>query len=274
MATTLKRGDSGSAVTMMQSLLVEHSFSMTIDGVFGKDTEKQVKLFQSSKNLAADGICGEKTWAALEDTSEVLHLPIDWQRFVDLFPELEKQKYQLSKAQAPSNPPGVSLKRLGYETTSCVLFTAWIVPMAFEGVRFAGDQWSRWMVSKDAPSGVHPVPGYGPGVTMEWGIGTTAPGPGVYLVQLFSETTGHSLLVVDHCEDTGKILTLEATNVAKLNGAGWFEIGNLRDCPNPGPRWMDKVDQTWASRFDGRVATHFVRLAVDPASVKKWLNSA
>ena len=42
--------------------------------------------------------------------------------------------------------------------------------------------------------------------------------------------------MIDHDEETGKILTLEATNVSKLNGAGWAQIGNLRDVLNPGPK--------------------------------------
>lgn len=35
------------------------------DGIFGKVTEDAVKAFQKSKGLAADGIVGVKTWAAL-----------------------------------------------------------------------------------------------------------------------------------------------------------------------------------------------------------------
>ena len=123
------------------------------------------------------------------------------------------------------------------------------------------------------PAAVPRVPGYGPSVAMDWGIATTAPGRGVWLVQYFTATGGHSMLVVDHNEDD-KILTLEANSAYGLDGAGWGEIGNLRDVPNPGLRWMDSVTQTWESRMDGKVGVHAARLAVDPASVKRWLKSA
>jgi murein L,D-transpeptidase YcbB/YkuD len=36
------------------------------DGVFGRRTESAVKQFQGDKGLAADGIVGPQTWAALE----------------------------------------------------------------------------------------------------------------------------------------------------------------------------------------------------------------
>lgn len=35
------------------------------DGIFGSQTKKAVAAYQSAKGLAADGICGPKTWAAL-----------------------------------------------------------------------------------------------------------------------------------------------------------------------------------------------------------------
>lgn len=274
MPKTIRRGDTGSSVTSMQSLLVEHGYKTSIDGVFGADTEKKLKSFQKDSALQADGICGANTWAALEDISDIMHLPIDWIKFVELFPELTQQRYQLSKAQCPNNPPGVSLKRLGYETSNCVLMTSWIVSKAFEGVRFSGDQWSQWMVSGGDQGSNPPTPGYGPRVCMEWGIATTAPGPGVYLIQYFTKTGGHSMLVIDHCEDTDKILTLESNSSYGLDGCGFAEIGNLRDIQNPGPDWAKRVEQTWESRIDSKVGVHAVRLAVDPASVKRWLKSS
>ena len=37
-----------------------------VDGDFGQATEKAVKQFQKDHGLTADGVVGEKTWAALE----------------------------------------------------------------------------------------------------------------------------------------------------------------------------------------------------------------
>ena len=108
---TIKRGDKGQNVKLCQELLNDKGYSTSIDSDFGPSTEKQVKQFQKDNGLGADGIVGSKTWAALEKTD--LTLPLDFQRFVDLFPEVSKQKYKLSGAQCPSNPPGVSQSRSG-----------------------------------------------------------------------------------------------------------------------------------------------------------------
>jgi hypothetical protein len=41
------------------------------DGVFGADTESAVKLFQTRRNVLADGVVGPLTWAALFDDTPV-----------------------------------------------------------------------------------------------------------------------------------------------------------------------------------------------------------
>ena len=179
MHKTLRKGDSGPEVNEMQALLVGHRFLTDIDGIFGTSTDITLRSFQESVGLKADGICGSNTWSALESSPDISSLPIEWGAVASLLPEFFRQQYLLSGAQCPSNPPGVSLKRIGYETTNCVLFTSWLVSAAFSGVRFSGDQWSRWMVSSANNDAVPRVPGYGPSVALDWGIATTSPGPGV-----------------------------------------------------------------------------------------------
>ena len=267
MAGVLQKGDRGSEVKLCQELLAQHGLVTAIDGVFGNGTEASVKQFQQRENLSVDGIVGAATWGRLESSAPTK--PIDWKELVSLLPEFLEQKYQLSQAQCPSNPPGVTLKRLGYETTNCVQFTAWLLSSSFPSAMFRGDQWSEWMVSGSVPSGVTPVPGYGPRVVMEWGYATTAPGKGPWLVQYFTGTTGHSLIIVAHDPKTDKILTLEA--VGSLGGVGWGELGALRDTFNPGPSWVERVTQTWSSRLGSKVAVHVVQLAISSESVQNWL---
>ncbi len=138
---TIKRGDRGPDVKLCQELLNEKGYSASIDSDFGPTTEKRVKEFQKDNGLGADGVVGAKTWEELEKPAVCLDLPIDFQRFVDLFPEVSKQKYKLSGAQCPSNPPGMTLKRIGNETSNCVLFSTWIISKVFTGVEFTKDQW-------------------------------------------------------------------------------------------------------------------------------------
>lgn len=60
--TTLKRGDSGAAVTQLQKGLVALGFSAgTPDGTFGATTEAAVVDFQQSNSLPPDGIVGTDT---------------------------------------------------------------------------------------------------------------------------------------------------------------------------------------------------------------------
>lgn len=61
----VKRGDNGFPVRPLQQLLRARGHSVGVDGIFGPQTEGAVKAFQSSKNLAADGIVGAQTWPRL-----------------------------------------------------------------------------------------------------------------------------------------------------------------------------------------------------------------
>jgi len=272
MPKTVRKGDTGSDVKYCQQLLTASGFPCSADGVFGTGTDKALRSFQSDANLVADGICGANTWSALERESALdVELPIDFQRVADLFPQMLPQKYKLSGAQCPSNPPGMSLRNIGDEWTNCVQFTAWLLAWAFEGVSFSKDQWSRWMVGGDLAGNPPIVPNWGPKVVIDWGVATSSPGNGAYLLQYFTSTGGHSLIVLAHDKQTDKILTLES--VGGIDGAGWGQIGPLRNVINPGPNWMDKVTQTWASRIEPKVAVHMARLAICPDSIQKWLEN-
>ena len=62
---TLRKGNSGEYVKMMQEALRNAGYSLDNDGKFGKITQDVVKTFQSDNGLTADGVCGPKTWAKL-----------------------------------------------------------------------------------------------------------------------------------------------------------------------------------------------------------------
>lgn len=61
----VKRGCVGPEVKTVQELLNRQGYSLDVDGAFGKKTEDAVKDFQTKRGLKADGIVGDKTWAAL-----------------------------------------------------------------------------------------------------------------------------------------------------------------------------------------------------------------
>lgn len=70
---TLSRGSSGAAVRTLQAALVSINYALQptrndpqgIDGIFGKDTEAVVKLFQLNNGLTTDGIWKETDQAKM-----------------------------------------------------------------------------------------------------------------------------------------------------------------------------------------------------------------
>ena len=67
---TLKRGDRGEYVTLLQTKLIQQGYdvgSKGADGIFGANTEAAVKQFQRDHGLEADGICGKRTWEAINE---------------------------------------------------------------------------------------------------------------------------------------------------------------------------------------------------------------
>ena len=64
----LKRRDPmmrGPEVKTLQTALHRQGITLSVDGIFGSDTEAAVKAFQRRRGLDVDGIAGEATWAAL-----------------------------------------------------------------------------------------------------------------------------------------------------------------------------------------------------------------
>jgi len=62
---TLRRGNRGNYVKLLQSLLETSGISIDVDGVFGADTQSAVRGFQNENGLEVDGIVGNNTWSAL-----------------------------------------------------------------------------------------------------------------------------------------------------------------------------------------------------------------
>ena len=272
----LKRGSRGSEVQELQELLNQKGFGpISTDGIFGGGTEAAVKRAQTALGVAADGIVGPATMAALQGSEAapqaLTHIKME--AIVALFPQVAKQTYSLKEGQTPVQPNGVRLssRAVGDKTINCTQFTTFLVSQAFK-TKWTSDQWARWQNTGYQKKTLD-VPNYGPRVALDWGVATTAPGPGAWLIQYFTETGGHSLIVLAHDPDSDKILKLESNRYYGIDGVGWGGIGNLRDVPNPGADWQSKTTQTWKSRIEGKLAVHAVRLHVEPESIQQWLNS-
>ena len=64
---TLRLGDKGPEVTLLQQKLASHgrSINLVVDGDYGPATRAAVRAFQRAEGLLEDGIAGPRTWAAL-----------------------------------------------------------------------------------------------------------------------------------------------------------------------------------------------------------------
>jgi peptidoglycan hydrolase-like protein with peptidoglycan-binding domain len=61
----LKQGSQGHPVPALQYLLRDRGHHVTVDGIFGPNTETAVEQFQIADQLRVDGIVGPQTWGAL-----------------------------------------------------------------------------------------------------------------------------------------------------------------------------------------------------------------
>ncbi len=59
------RGSRGNKVRLIQEWLCLHGLAIVVDGDFGPATERTVKEFQRARELAVDGIVGQRTFAKL-----------------------------------------------------------------------------------------------------------------------------------------------------------------------------------------------------------------
>jgi len=74
---TLRRNMRGDAVTALQTMLTAAGYPLASDGIFGGLTEQAVTRFQRDHGLAADGIAGPATQAALRAAIDVAS-PAAW----------------------------------------------------------------------------------------------------------------------------------------------------------------------------------------------------
>ena len=63
---TLKKGEIGPLVEMLQLALQRAGYNTDITGNFDEELENEVKEFQKNNNLTVDGISGQNTWKKLE----------------------------------------------------------------------------------------------------------------------------------------------------------------------------------------------------------------
>ena len=110
---TLRKGSKGDAVRELQTMLLKLGYDLGpcgIDGDFGKATEAAVRSFQSDHRLAADGICGAKTWAELEKSVNVISVKPAEETYIVIISGLDLTQ---AKALQLNYPGSVIEKEVG-----------------------------------------------------------------------------------------------------------------------------------------------------------------
>jgi peptidoglycan hydrolase-like protein with peptidoglycan-binding domain len=72
---TMKNGDRGADITMLQKLLHDLDFKVTVDGIFGNETETAVKLFQAAHSLAITGIVTPEVLGNIQEAAAQPNVP-------------------------------------------------------------------------------------------------------------------------------------------------------------------------------------------------------
>ena len=76
---TLRKGDKGQYVTLLQTKLKNKGYDLGkcgVDGDFGSATQAAVKTFQKDNGLTVDGVVGNATWAALEKATQAVYYSV------------------------------------------------------------------------------------------------------------------------------------------------------------------------------------------------------
>lgn len=61
----LRKGSKGETVETLQRLLNSYGSNLTLDGDFGANTDRALRVFQKAQKLEVDGICGKESWKRL-----------------------------------------------------------------------------------------------------------------------------------------------------------------------------------------------------------------
>jgi hypothetical protein len=158
MPATVKKGSSGSDVTLCQERLNAHGYPCAVDGYFGSQTESVTIQFQQNNGLTPDGIVGDKTWSKLLEAVpsgppfaadlDPLSLSmtyescwyLGWDYATGSQPSLVAQPSRL----APSNvvwAPGKKTK------TVCCVFVAGVMGRVYDKTaQWTPNAWSRFMI--------------------------------------------------------------------------------------------------------------------------------
>ena len=169
---------------------------------------------------------------------------------INLVKKFEDHRYSRDNIYYPYELPGVSLSQGPPHTTNCCTFVEALLVKAWadnnRDFKWNSHCHAQMMINSDdlfAPVTVTVDSGMAEEVSAD-----SLPGPWT-IVQGWHVLgkQGHTFLVVDYHEPTGRVLTLEANSAYKMDGVGFRNIGNIKEfgCKPP-ENWWEREDLwTW-----------------------------
>lgn len=128
----MKLGDKGEAVKNLQISLVNVGYKLGVDGDFGLETDRIVKLFQTAQGMAPDGNVGSAVLSALrtkqwKDSTEKPKLRTVTDRIAKAwFWSTQKAKYILGEGgREPTNATPFTPDKKGTLGSDCVGWVLW-----------------------------------------------------------------------------------------------------------------------------------------------------
>ena len=131
----LRKGDTGSAVKLLQRRLNILGAQLTVDGIWGVKTDTAVRNYQYHAGLTVDGIVGPKTQAALIKDAILA-------RAAEMGAYMVKHKWHYQDKTYRAKSTFDATRKLEHPGSSCSHFVSWVlqdVGLLTEGKRISHD---------------------------------------------------------------------------------------------------------------------------------------
>lgn len=139
MERVVKLGDRNDDVKKLQKALndkLQPNPKLKVDGIFGKATDKLVKIYQATFNLGIDGVVGRYTWASLLDQQTttspatpvvVVSATAPWMKFAKLEIGQKEIKGLKNNPRIIAYHATTTLRAHTDETPWCSSFVNWVL---------------------------------------------------------------------------------------------------------------------------------------------------
>lgn len=201
----------------------------------------------------ADVVASEDDFKVALDDPEVAEDPeaIDESFLTDLLRFFSDFTYNLKTARYPFHLDGVSVPQAPPTYNNCCTFVEALTVRAWQNAT----EGFLWNSKKHGQMMIFSTEDYFSPVTclIESNMASVVEDPDTLpakwsVIQGWRKqwSGGHTFIILDHHQETDRILTLESNKAFKMDGVGFRNLGNYRDIINPEKEWWKNSSlPTW-----------------------------